>query len=64
MQGIFLSVYFVLMRMMPHLFKREEKMDSSKELFLRVCCIDENNPSLIELEAGLMQEILAALVHI
>jgi len=28
-----------------------------KELFLNVCCIDENNPSLIEIAAGLKQWI-------
>jgi len=28
-------------------------------MLLRVSCIDNNNPSLTEIEAGLMQEILA-----
>ena len=37
----------------------EYKQDSCKEWFLSICCIDNNNHSLTEIEAGLMQGLLA-----
>jgi len=33
--------------------------NSCNELFLSVCCFDENNPSLTEIEAGSMQTNLS-----
>ena len=41
----------------------KQKLDSCKELFLHVYFIDENKPSLTEIEAGVIKQGLGTLVY-